>query len=366
MFNAENGMASKTKKSSAEIEDNMEETEDAEEESSCVICEAEEDGEEPVADVLDQKLTTLMDLPGIGEKTAEKLKESGYVDMLAIAAASAMELSAVAEIGEGTANKIILAARESLDLGFMTAEALMKKRESVGRITTGSKILDELYGGGIQTQAITESYGKFGSGKSQLGFQLAVNCLLPKDQGGLDGEVAFIDTENTFRPERLIQMAEKVGLSKEDVLKRVLVARAFNSDHQMLLVDQIEKLVNQGQNIRLIIVDSLMAHFRSEYLGRGTLAPRQQKLNRHLHRLQRLADVHNLAVYITNQVMSKPDALWGPGIVPTGGNILGHAATYRVYLRKGRGMQRIARMIDSPDLPDGEAVFKISGEGITD
>jgi len=312
------------------------------------------------------KLTSITDLPGIGEKTAEKLKEAGYVDLLSMAAASPGELSAVAEIGEGTALKIILAARESLDLGFTTAEEIMKRRELVGRITTGSPVLNALYGGGIQTQAITESFGKFGSGKSQLGFQLSVNCLLPKERGGLGGDVAFIDTENTFRPERVIAMGEAVGLSKDEVLKRILVARAFNSDHQMLLVDQVEKLINNGKNIKLIVVDSVVAHFRAEYLGRGTLATRQQKLNRHLHRLQRLADVYNLAVYITNQVMSKPDAMWGPDIEATGGNVLGHAATYRVYLRKGKGLQRIARMIDSPDLPDGEAVFRITEEGIKD
>lgn len=313
-----------------------------------------------------KKIKEMAELPGVGSKTAEKLKACGYVDMLSIAAASPAELSAVAELGDATAVKIINAAREACDLGFEPISELLEKRKTVGRITTGSKSLDTLLGGGVQTQAITEAYAAFGSGKSQLGFQLSVNVLLPTEKGGLNGEVVFIDTENTLRPERLMQMAKAAGVEEKTVLKKVITARAFNSDHQMLLVEQVENLINEGHKIRLIVVDSVTAHFRAEFIGRGTLADRQQRLNRHLHKLQRLADVHNLAIYITNQVMSKPDVFYGPTLEAIGGNVLAHAATYRMFLRKSKGQKRVARLIDSPDLPEAEAVFEVLEAGIRD
>lgn len=323
--------------------------------------------QEPSVSSEKHKITDISELPGVGPKVAEKLKACGYVDLMAIAAASPNELSAVSELGDAVASKLIISAREALEIGFEPASKLLDRRKIVGRLTTGSKSLDTLLGGGVQTQAITEAYGQFSSGKSQLAFQLAVNALLPQDKGGFGGDVAFIDTENTLRPERLVQIGKAAGLDDKEVLKKIIVGRAYNSDHQMLLVDQIEKLIsNDGKKIRLVVVDSLTSHFRSDYSGRGTLAERQQKLNRHLHRLQRLADVYNLAVYITNQVMDKPDVFWGPSLVPIGGHVLAHAATYRVFLRKSKGPKRVAKLVDSPDLPEGEAVFEVGEKGITD
>ncbi|MFH1978743.1 MAG: DNA repair and recombination protein RadA [Candidatus Aenigmatarchaeota archaeon] len=305
------------------------------------------------------------DLAGVGKKTAEKLKEAGYEDMMAIAAASAGELSTAADVGEETAGKIIASARSKMKMGFETATVAMKKRELVGKITTGSSALDELIGGGIETQAIFEAHGAFGSGKSQLAHQLAVTVQLPKDKGGLSGKAVFIDTEQTFRPERIKDMAEGLGLDPKKVLDNVLTARAYNSDHQMLLVDKVEELV-KDHDVRIVILDSLTSAFRSDYTGRGTLANRQQKLNRHLHKLQRIADVYNLAIYITNQVMSRPDVLFGDPTTPIGGHILGHQATFRLYLRKSKAEKRIARLIDSPSLPEGETIFKVVKEGIRD
>ncbi len=307
----------------------------------------------------------LVDLPGVGEKTAEKLKDSGYSDLMSIAAASAGELAGAAEIGEETAAKIIAAARDKLEMGFEPATKVLQKREQIGKITTGSKALDDLLGGGVETQAITEAHGAFGSSKTQLGLQLAVNVQLPKEKGGLDGKVIFIDTESTFRPERLAQIAEAAGLNAEEALANVFVARAYNSDHQVILAEKAEDIIKK-ENIRLIIVDSLTSHFRSDYTGRGTLANRQQKLNRHMHKLQRLSDVYNLSVYVTNQVMSRPDVLFGDPTVAIGGHIVGHQATYRLYMRKSKGEKRIARLIDSPSLPEGEAIFKVVAEGIRD
>ncbi len=311
------------------------------------------------------KKVELEDLPGVGPKVAEKLKEVGYSDVMAVAAAAPGELAKSAEIGEITAGKIISAAREALEMGFDTAEKLQEKRKIIGKISTGSKTLDALLGGGVETQAMTEAYGAYGSGKSQVGFQLLINVQLPKESGGLSGKAMIIDTENTFRPERIEQLATGVGLDPKKALKNIFVARAMNSDHQMLLVEKANEVIEKN-DIKLVVVDSLMSHFRADYTGRGTLADRQQKLNRHLHALQKLADVHNLAIFITNQVMARPDVMFGDPTVPVGGHILGHQSTFRLYFRKSREDRRIARLIDSPCLPEGEAVFRVTPEGVRD
>lgn len=307
----------------------------------------------------------ISDLPGVGEKTLKKMEETGYDNLMSIAAASAGELSAAVNIGSETANKIIAAARQRMKMGFEPATSVMEKRGKVGRITTCSKALDALLGGGIETQAITEAHGAFGSGKSQLAHQLAVAVQLPREKGGLGGKAVFIDTEQTFRPERIEQMAESIGIDPKKALKNIFVARAYNSDHQVLLAEKAEEVIKK-EGVSLVIVDSLTASFRSDYTGRGTLANRQQKLNRHLHQLQRLADVHNVAIYVTNQVMSRPDVLFGDPTAPIGGHILGHQATLRLYLRKSKGTKRIAKLIDSPNLPEGEAIFKLITEGVRD
>jgi len=312
-----------------------------------------------------KKIETVADIPGVGEKIAEKLKESGYIDMMALAAASPLELSAAAEIGEATASKIIAAARETLNIGYETATTLLERRQKLGRISTGSKNFDKLLEGGIETQSITEAHGAFSSGKSQLGFQLSVNVQLPKEKGGLEGNCLFIDCENTFRPERIKQIAEGLGLDSKEILENIHVARAYNSDHQIILIEKAGDVIKENK-IKLLIIDSVTSHFRSDYLGRGELATRQQKLNRHLHTLQRLSEVYNLAVYVTNQVMARPDILFGDPTTPVGGHILAHQAGTRLYLRKSKGDTRIVRMVDSPNLPEGETIFRITPEGIKD
>ncbi len=201
---------------------------------------------------------------------------------------------------------------------------------------------------------------------TQLALSLAVGVQLPKEKGGANGKAVYVDTEGTFRPERIRQFAEGLGANQEKVLKNILVARAFNSDHQMLLLDRVAELIKDGEPIKLVIIDSLTAHFRAEYGGRGQLADRQQRLNRYLHNLMRLAEQYNLAVYVTNQVMSDPAQLFGDPTKAIGGNIVGHACTYRMYLRRGKKDSRVAKLIDSPDLPDNETVFMIEAGGLRD
>ena len=311
-------------------------------------------------------MVELEDLPSVGEKTAQKLRDAGFADMMRLATATAKELAIKAEIGEGVAEKVIEAARKSEKIDFETAFDVMERRKDVGKITVGSEPFNELIGGGIETQSMTEVFGEFGSGKSQIAHELAVTVQLPEERGGLDGECVFIDTENTFRPERAEQIAEFFGLDPEEMLQKIHIARAFNSSHQMLMADKVNELVQAGTNIRLVIVDSLMAHFRAEYIGRESLATRQQKLNQHLHTLQNIANTYNIAIFLTNQVQARPDAFFGSPTKAIGGHVLGHASTYRIWLKKGLAGKRIARLVDSPHLPEGECVFKITADGIVD
>ena len=339
----------------------------------------------------------LEDLPGVGPATAEKLEENGFDSYQGIAVASPGELSNTADIGESSAADIISAAREAADIGgFETGAAVLERREQIGKLSWGVDEVDDLLGGGVETQSITEVYGEFGAGKSQVTHQLAVNVQLPAEHGGLEGSAIFIDSEDTFRPERIEQMV--AGLDDdvledtmefhdvaeegegdptdeamfddlvESVLDKIHVAKAFNSNHQILLAEKAQEIAGETQDdefpVRLLAVDSLTAHFRAEYVGRGELADRQQKLNKHLHDLMRIGDLFNTAILVTNQVASNPDSYFGDPTQAIGGNILGHASTFRMYLRKSKGNKRIVRLVDAPNLADGEAVMRVQGEGL--
>ncbi|OGS40179.1 MAG: DNA repair and recombination protein RadA [Euryarchaeota archaeon RBG_13_31_8] len=314
----------------------------------------------------EKRIDTIDDLPGVGPTTADKLRESGFTELMDIAVVSPQELAAIAEIGLPTATRIIQEAGKQVQKDeFKTGNELFEKRQQIGKISTGSKTFDELVGGGFESQAIIELFGEFGSGKTQIAHQLCVIVQLPKEKGGLEGHAFYIDTENTFRPERIKQMAEGYELDPEEVLSKIHVARAYNSSHQMLLVEKVKEL-SKDVSARLLVVDSLTAHFRAEFVGRGTLADRQQKLNRHMHDLLRWGDLNNGVICATNQVAAKPDAFFGDPTRPIGGHIVGHTATFRLYLRKSKGPKRIARLIDSPHLPEGEAVFSITEKGVRD
>ncbi len=320
-----------------------------------------------MAEKTEKKEFKITDLPGVGAATAEKLEEAGFNTLMSIAVASPAELIEIAGVTEATARKIINNARSKLDMGFETGIELLEKRANITKITTSSKALDSLFGGGIESNAITECYGQFGSGKSSLAHQLAVNVQLPKDKGGAEGIAVWLDTESTFRPERIKQIAENNGLDANEILKGIRVVRCFNSDHQMLVAEKVEDLIkNDNLPVKILIVDSLMSLFRSDFSGRGQLSDRQQKLNKHMHTLLKLANTYSIAVYVTNQVMANPAVFFGDPTTPIGGHIVGHNSTYRVYLRKGKKDTRVARMIDAPQLPDGEAIFQITEKGIED
>jgi len=318
-----------------------------------------------LSEEIKRKYELIEDIPGIGPATAQKLKELGFHTVESLATATIKELS-LAGISEKQAAKIITEARNSLALTFVRADELLKMRQNILRLTTGSKSLDELLGGGLETQSITEFYGEYGVGKSILCHQLSVNVQLPIEKGGLAGGALYIDTEQTFRPEWIVRMAKHLGLDPDQVAKNIVYSEAYNSDHQILILEKADKIIKEN-NIRLIIIDSLTAHFRSEYLGREMLAERQQKLNKHMHRLIRLARVFNAVAVVTNQVMAKPDQFFATAVEPVGGHVVAHTSHTRIFLRKAAGGQvRIAKLISSPYLPEGERIFKITGNGVED
>ena len=332
-------------------------------------------------------------LPGVGPATADKLRDAGFESFQSIAVASPGELSNTADVGESTAADVISAARDAADVGgFESGADVLRRREEIGKLTWGVEAVDDLLGGGVETQSITEVYGEFGAGKSQVTHELAVTVQLPEEHGGLEGRAVFVDSEDTFRPERIDDMVR--GLSDERIqaamdqreiegkpddeeamealveafLDKIHVAKAFNSNHQILLAEKASDIASEYDDtdwpVRMVCVDSLTAHFRAEYVGRGELAPRQQKLNKHLHDLARVANLHNAAVVVTNQVQSNPDSFFGDPTKPIGGNILGHKSTFRLYLRKSKGTKRIVRLVDAPNLPDGEAVMRVENGGL--
>ena len=312
-----------------------------------------------------KKYEFIEDLPGVGPATAQKLRELGYHTVESLAMATYRELEPVG-VSEKKAFAIIGAARSAIGVSFVRADELYKMRQTVLRLTSGSKALDNILDGGLETQTITEFYGEYGSGKSQICHQLCVNVQLPPERGGLNGAALYVDTENTFRLERIVQMSKHLGLDPNQVVKNIIYAEAYTSDHQMFLLENADEVI-KANNVKLIIVDSLTAHFRSEYIGREMLAPRQQRLNKHMHKLIGLARAFNTVAVVTNQVMAKPDVFFGDAVYPIGGHIVGHTSHTRIYLRKApHGPVRIARLVSSPYLPEGEEILKVTENGIED
>ena len=348
----------------------------------------------------------IADLEGVGAVRKKRLEESGISTPMDLVVIGPTEIAEVTGMDKSQADKICRVAREYLERNdilrksFQKASDTLKYRErqiNTNRISTGCNSLNELLGGGFEPQAVTEFYGIYGCGKTQICHTAAVMAQLPRDQGGLNGEVIWIDTEGTFRPERIRDIVVERGLvplkpkssksdpneplNEEDVLRfldRITVANATSASHQELIVDEIRSLMAvHQQDVKdgkvaetdprpvLIIVDSLTTHFRVEYIGRGLLSPRQTSLNRHIHKLLKTAEIYNVAVIITNQVIANPEGFGNP-IKPVGGNVLAHASTYRVYLRKGSATKRIAKMDDSPMHEQKEVVFSVEKSGVVD
>lgn len=313
------------------------------------------------------QLIESLETVGISNGDIKKLKESGLFTVESVAFSTKRRLCEVKGISETKAIKLLDESSKLVPMGFTTASEHLRSREDIIHLSTGSKDIDELLGGGIETGSITELYGEFRTGKTQICHTLAVTCQLPINNGGGEGKAIYIDTEGCFRPENLCKIAERFGLNANDVLDNVAVARAQNSEHQMQLLTQAAAMMSESR-FSLIIVDSATNLFRTDFVGRGELAERQQNLALFMRQLQRLANEFGVAVIITNQVVSSPDSSMfsRDPLKPIGGNIIAHASTTRVKLRKGRGETRIMKIVDSPCLPENEATFAITDSGIGD
>ncbi|MFX1278752.1 MAG: DNA repair and recombination protein RadA [Promethearchaeota archaeon] len=327
-----------------------------------VSVDSENEGVEPIS----KSSYSLKDLPGVGDATLKKLKDAGILSVRTLAMYPLSKLTDEVGLGDKTAEKLVKTAQDVENMKFKSADEIWEKRKLLNKLSTGSQNFDDLLGGGIEPGAVTELFGEYRTGKTQLAHQLCVNVQLPYEEGGLEGNALYIDTEGTFRPERIIQMATALDLDPNETLRNITVGRAYNSDHQILLIQESPKII-EDKAIKLIIVDSLIGHFRSEYVGRGTLASRQQTINSHIHDLLRLSEVYDeLAVLFTNQVSAKPDVFYGNPLTHTGGHVVAHGATIRIFLRKGKGEQRIAKVVDAPNIPESDTVFSITEDGIKD
>ncbi|KAI8380987.1 DNA repair protein RAD51 [Radiomyces spectabilis] len=314
-------------------------------------------------------LISHLEQSGISATDIKKLKDAGFFTVEAVAYAPKKALLAIKGISETKADKFLAEAAKVVNLGFTTAMDVHQRRQEIVTITTGSKDLDRALGGGIETGSITEIFGEFRTGKSQLCHMLAVTAQLPISFGGGQGKCLYIDTESTFRPSRILSIAQRYSLNGEETLDNIAYARAYNTDHQTSLLIQAAAMMSEAR-FSVLIVDSAMALYRTDYAGRGELAARQNHLAQFLRHLQRLADEFGVAVVITNQVVAQVDgaaSMFNPDPKkPAGGNIIAHASCTRLYLRKGRGPNRICKVYDSPSLPENECTFAIQEDGISD
>jgi DNA repair protein RadA len=306
---------------------------------------------------------TLESMTGVGPVTTRKLNDAGIHNIMDLVVRGPVEIAELTSMDIETARKGLVDGG-LIQKDFVSANELYKKRQTIGKITTATESLDTLFGGGVETQALTEVYGEFGCGKTQFCHTMCVQVQKSKQEGGLEGGVLYIDTENTFRPERIVSIAQANGMDPEKALDNIIVARAYNSSHQILILEEASTLIRE-HNIKLVVADSAVGLFRSEYLGRGTLATRQQKLNKFVHLLVRLAETYNVAAIMTNQVMHSPDQFFGDPTRPVGGNVVAHTSTYRIYFKKS-GKKRIARMVDSPHHPEMDVVFALGEAGVID
>jgi len=313
-----------------------------------------------------QKFCKLKELDSVGEVTEKKLKEHGIGLIRHLAITPISFLTDVVGLGEISARKIVKNAQKRENINFKRSSEIWDLKKNLYKLTTGSEELDDLLGGGVESGKVSEFFGENNTGKTQIAHQLCVNVQLPYEEGGLEGNALYIDSEGTYSPERIIQIAVEKGLDHNEVLQNIIVGSAYNSDHQILLVREAPTII-QEYNIKLVVVDSLISHFRSEYTEKSTTLACQNLIYGHIADMKRISNIFpNVIMFFTNQISIKPDVFFGNPIVAAGGKIVAHGSTIRVFLRKGKGEQRIAKLIQAPHLPEGEGYFIINQEGICD
>ncbi|RXW19175.1 hypothetical protein EST38_g6676 [Candolleomyces aberdarensis] len=269
---------------------------------------------------------------GINVQDITKLKSAAINTIFGVIMTTRRQMLKIKGMSEAKVEKIKEAAQKIAGSSFATGVEVQDKRKKVLTISTGSKLVDGILG----------VYGEYRTGKTQLAHTMSVVAQLPAEYGGASGKVAYIDTE----------------------------ARAFNSEHQMELINECSARFAEDKDFRLLIIDSIMALFRVDYSGRGELSERQQKLAQMLSKLSKLSEEYNIIILMTNQVQSDPGATMtfvaGGALKPIGGHILSHASATRIFLRKGRAEERVAKLVDSPDRPESEASYKLDEGGWAD
>ncbi|TEB39377.1 hypothetical protein FA13DRAFT_1751484 [Coprinellus micaceus] len=321
--------------------------------------------EEPSFETVDE-----LQRHGINVQDITKLKSAAINTISGVIMTTRRQMLKIKGMSEAKVEKIKEAAQKIAGSSFATGVEIQDKRKKVIAVSTGSKMVDGILGGGIMSQSITEVYGEYRTGKTQLAHTMSVVAQLPPEYGGAPGKVAYIDTEGTFRPDRIRSIADRFGVDGTMALENILYARAFNSEHQMELINECSARFAEDKDFRLLIVDSIMALFRVDYSGRGELSERQQKLAQMLSKLSKMSEEFNIAILMTNQVQSDPGATMtfvaGGALKPIGGHILSHASATRIFLRKGRAEERVAKLVDSPDKPESEASYKLDEGGWAD
>lgn len=308
-----------------------------------------------------------LEMHGVNRQDVTRLSDAGFCTVEAVAHATIRKLTEIKGVTEQKAQKLKDIAYKIVPMGFATATQHLQQRQDLITLSTGSKELDKLLQGGIETGSLTELFGEFRTGKTQLCHTLCVTCQLPLDQGGGEGKAVYIDTEGTFRPQKLVAIAERFGLNPDDVLDNVAYARAHNSEQQMDLLKMASAMMAEDR-YALLVVDSATALFRTDYSGRAELSERQMSLAQFLRQLTRMAEEFGVAVVLSNQVVANPDGMSfaKDATKPIGGNIIAHASTTRLRLKKGRGDTRICQIFDSPTLPESECTFAVGAVGVED
>ncbi|KAK9829745.1 hypothetical protein WJX72_007642 [[Myrmecia] bisecta] len=326
------------------------------------------EGQEEEAEEFDS-IERLQEL-GINAGDIKKAREGGFYTCQALLMNTKKKLTEIKGLSEAKIDKMVEAAKKLCPtMGWQSAkEVEMQRNKDIVKISTGAQAVNELLGGGIESRAITEIFGEYRTGKTQICLTMCVTTQMAVEDGGGFGKVAFIDTEGTFRPDRIRPIAERFGMDADAVLDNIIHARAYTHEQQLELLTPLAAKMSE-EPFKLLIMDSITANLRTDFSGRGELADRQQKLGQMMAKLKKIAEEFNVAIVITNQVMSDPSG--GAMFVadpkkPVGGHVIAHASTIRLSLRKGKAEQRIMKVVDAPNLPEAEASYQISPEGVAD
>ena len=297
-------------------------------------------------------MTELEAVSGVGPAAAKKLREAFVTTAELLAVQNPVELQKKTKLGEGTIEKIVRNARILLGMhGFKSGLEVEKEMESKARLKTGIEKMDDALFGGIEVGSLVEIYGPARGGKTQVSAHLAARAQLPRDQGGLEGRVLWLDTESSFKPYTIRANALRWGLDPDISLGNVGRAEIFLSDQIQEIFESIPQLCAE-QDYVLVVVDSFTGLFRAEYTGLESLRIRQQEMNALLNQMRRTAKATDAVFVYTNQVMSKISAYGGYDNAPIGGHILSHASDYRFYTRRTKEDKRKIQLIDNAGLPE--------------